>query len=86
MYVILGVVIGERWGPWAGLGAALGAPACGYAAVRLAERVKRIGGVMAGARVVRQRRAVLDTVLAHRAAVVDAAGRVLGECAGPGLG
>ena len=48
--------------------------------MRLAERVKRIGGVMAGARVVRQRRAVLDTVLAHRAAVVDAAA----PCAGRG--
>lgn len=58
--------------------AAAGAPACGYATVRVAERVKRIGGVMAGTRVVRQRRAVLATVLAHRAAVVDAAGSVLG--------
>jgi hypothetical protein len=86
VYVILGVVIGGTWGPWAGLGAALGAPACGYVAVRLAERVKRIGGVVAGARVVRQRGAVLDTVLGHRAAVVDAAGRVLAEGPGPELG
>jgi len=86
VYVILGVVISETWGPWAGLGAALLAPACGYAAVRLAERVKRIGGVMAGARVVRQRRAVPDTVLVHRAAVLDAARRVLAGCPDPGLG
>jgi hypothetical protein len=61
------------------LGAAVAAPACGYATVRLAERVKRIGGVVAGARVVRQRRAVLATVLAHRAVVVDSVGAVLAE-------
>jgi 1-acyl-sn-glycerol-3-phosphate acyltransferase len=78
VYVVLGVVVGEAWGPWAGLGAALAAPVCGYLTVRLAERVKRIGGVVAGARVVRQRRAVLATVLDHRRAVVDAAGIVLG--------
>ena len=77
VYVALGVVAGETWGPWEGLIAAAGAPACGYATVRLVERVKRIGGVLAGARVVRHRRAVLATVLAHRAAVVDAAGAVL---------
>jgi 1-acyl-sn-glycerol-3-phosphate acyltransferase len=77
VYVVLGVVFGETWGPAAGLGAAVGAPICGYATVRLAERVKRIGGVLAGARVVRQRRAVLATVLAHRAAVVEAATGVL---------
>jgi 1-acyl-sn-glycerol-3-phosphate acyltransferase len=77
VYVVLGVVIGESWGPVAGLASAVAAPVCGYATVRLAERVKRIGGVLAGARVVRQRRAVLATVLAHRAAVVEAAAAVL---------
>jgi hypothetical protein len=78
VYVVAGVLVGQRWGPWAGLAAAAGAPACGYATVRLVERVKRIGGIMAGARVVRRRRAVLATVLAHRAAVVDAAAGVMG--------
>jgi glycerol-3-phosphate O-acyltransferase/dihydroxyacetone phosphate acyltransferase len=77
VYVVLGVVVGETWGPGAGLIAAVGAPVCGYATVRLGERVKRIGGVVAGARVVRHRRAVLATVLAHRAAVVDAVDAVL---------
>jgi hypothetical protein len=51
---------------------------CGYVTVRLVERVKRIGGVVAGARVMRRRRAVLGTVPAHRAAVVEAAKAVLG--------
>jgi 1-acyl-sn-glycerol-3-phosphate acyltransferase len=78
VYVVAGILVGQRWGPWAGLAAAAGAPACGYATVRLVERVKRIGGVVAGARVVRQRRAVLATVRTHRAAVVDAAAAVLG--------
>ncbi|HEY5252839.1 MAG TPA: hypothetical protein VIJ09_14330 [Acidimicrobiales bacterium] len=78
VYVAIGIVVGERWGPWAGVGASVGAPVCGYAAVRLAERVMRIGGVVAGARVLRQRRAVLTTVKDHRHAVVDAAARVLG--------
>jgi hypothetical protein len=77
VYTAIGVLVAERWGPWAGLAAAVGAPACGYATVRLAERVKRIGGVMAGARVMRQRRAVLATVLDHRSAVVAAAAAVL---------
>jgi glycerol-3-phosphate O-acyltransferase / dihydroxyacetone phosphate acyltransferase len=77
VYVVLGVVVGETWGSGAGLIAAAGAPVCGYATVRLVERVKRIGGVAAGARVVRQRRAVLATVLAHRAALVEAVEAVL---------
>jgi glycerol-3-phosphate O-acyltransferase/dihydroxyacetone phosphate acyltransferase len=82
VYVALGIEIGTRFGPWAGLVAAAAAPVCGYASVRLVERVKRIGGVMAGARAVRQRRSVLDTVLAHRTAVVDAARTVL-DAPGP---
>ncbi len=50
-YVALGVVMGEAWGPWAGLGAGIAVPVCGYAAVRLAERVKTDrgrGGRVAG--------------------------------------
>jgi hypothetical protein len=38
VYVVLGVVVAGTWGPWAGLAAAAGAPACGYAAVRLRRR------------------------------------------------
>jgi hypothetical protein len=47
-------------------------------AVRLAERVKRIGGVLAGYRIVREQRGALEAVLAHRAAVVDSARAALG--------
>jgi glycerol-3-phosphate O-acyltransferase/dihydroxyacetone phosphate acyltransferase len=72
MYVVAGVLVSEEWGPWLGLVAAAGAPACGYATVRLVERLGRIGGVMSGARVVRRRRAVVATVMIHREAVVEA--------------
>jgi glycerol-3-phosphate O-acyltransferase/dihydroxyacetone phosphate acyltransferase len=77
VYAVLGVFIGRAVGPWAGLGAAVAAPLCGYVTVRLAERVARIGGLVEGYRTVKGRRAVLDTVFAHRTSVVDAAGAVL---------
>jgi glycerol-3-phosphate O-acyltransferase / dihydroxyacetone phosphate acyltransferase len=83
VYAAIGVTVGENWGAWAGLAAAVGAPVCGYAAVRLGERVKRIGGVVAGSRVLRQRRAVLTTVRAHRQVAVDAAASVLTGPPGP---
>ena len=66
----LGVCVGRAFGPWAGLAAAMAAPLCGYVTVRMAERVKRIGGLVEGYRTVKGRRAVLDTVFAHRTSVV----------------
>jgi glycerol-3-phosphate O-acyltransferase / dihydroxyacetone phosphate acyltransferase len=77
VYALLGVLFGRAYGPWAGLVAAVAAPLCGYVTVRLAERVNRIGGLVEGYRTVKGRRAVLDTVFAHRTSVVDAAGAVL---------
>jgi glycerol-3-phosphate O-acyltransferase / dihydroxyacetone phosphate acyltransferase len=77
VYALLGVLVGRAFGPWAGLGAAVAAPLCGYVTVRLAERITRIGGLVEGYRIVKGRRAVLDTVFAHRTSVVDAAGAVL---------
>ena len=67
------MLVGRAFGPWAGLAAAVAAPLCGYVAVRLLERVKRIGGVVEGYRMLRGRRAVVATALAHRAAVVRGA-------------
>ncbi|MFZ0250205.1 MAG: lysophospholipid acyltransferase family protein, partial [Acidimicrobiales bacterium] len=43
-YVLIGVLVGRAIGPWAGLAAAVAAPLCGSVAVRLLERVQRIGG------------------------------------------
>jgi hypothetical protein len=79
VYVALGVVVGRVFGPWVGLAAAVLAPLCGYTALRLAERVKRIGGVLEGYRAVTGRRGgALDPVLADRRRVVDAAHVVAG--------
>jgi glycerol-3-phosphate O-acyltransferase / dihydroxyacetone phosphate acyltransferase len=80
-YVVVGVLVGRSVGPWAGLAAAIAAPLCGYAAVRLLERVKRIGGAVEGYRMLRgQRRGqrdVVATALEHRATVVEEAGWIL---------
>jgi hypothetical protein len=74
---LLGVVVGTRWGAWAGLAAAVAAPLCGYLAVRLFERVKRVGGLLAGYRTLRGRKDVLDSVFAHRRSVVTSASALL---------
>jgi hypothetical protein len=79
VYVAIGVVVGTRFGPWAGLAGAVAAPACGYVAVLFSERVKRLGGLVAGARAVRSKRAVLESVRANRMAVVDLTRSVLGS-------
>jgi glycerol-3-phosphate O-acyltransferase / dihydroxyacetone phosphate acyltransferase len=77
VYVVLGIVVGRAVAPWAGLLVAVAAPLCGYVTVRVAERVKRIGGLVEGYRAVKDRKVVLATVFAHRTAVVDAARAVL---------
>jgi hypothetical protein len=69
-YTVVGVIVGRGFGPWAGFLAAVGAPLCGFLAVRMHERVKRIGGVVEGYRIVKGHRDVVDVALAHRAAVV----------------
>jgi hypothetical protein len=69
-YAVVGILVGRSFGPWAGFVAAVAAPLCGYVAVRLLERVKRIGGLVEGYRIVKRHRDVLDSVLARRAAVV----------------
>jgi 1-acyl-sn-glycerol-3-phosphate acyltransferase len=73
VYAVLGVLAGRAAGPWVGAAVAVAAPLCGYLTVRLAERVQRIGGLVEGYRTVKDRRDVLATVVAHRAAVVGAA-------------
>lgn len=73
LYIGLGVVFGIELGWAAGIVAAVAAPTCGYVTVLFSERVKRVGGAVAGARAVRSRREVIDTVLANRRAVVDLA-------------
>jgi 1-acyl-sn-glycerol-3-phosphate acyltransferase len=77
VYAVLGFLVGRIEGAWAGLSVAVVVPLCGYAAVRLSERVKRMGGIVEGYRTVRERKAVILTVIAHRQMVVDAARIVL---------
>ena len=73
LYAALGILVGEAFGAWAGGIAAVVAPLCGYAAVRLHERVRRIGGLIEGYRTVRGRRDVIDAALEDRAFVTAAA-------------
>ena len=73
VYVAVGLIVAYFLGPWVGLTAAVLAPLCGYTAVRLAERVRRIGGVLTGYRTVRRLGNVLDTVMADRRNVLAAA-------------
>jgi glycerol-3-phosphate O-acyltransferase/dihydroxyacetone phosphate acyltransferase len=77
VYAALGLAVGLNESAWAGLLVAVAAPPCGYVAVRLSERVKRIGGVVGGYRIVTERSALIGTVLARRKAVVEAAHSVL---------
>ena len=76
-YVVVGVLVGRVYGAWAGLGAALAAPLCGFLTVRLLEWVRRFGGMVEGYRIVRAHRNVLGSVLAHRATVVRDARSIL---------
>ena len=76
-YAVVGVLVGRADGAWAGLGAALAAPLCGFLTVRLLERVRRFGGVVEGYRIIKAHRNILGPVLAHRAAVVRDARSIL---------
>jgi hypothetical protein len=78
VYALAGVLLGRAFGAWCGLAAALVAPVCGYATVRLGERLTRIGGMVEGYRTIRGRQGVMATVAAHRAEVVQAACAVVG--------
>jgi glycerol-3-phosphate O-acyltransferase / dihydroxyacetone phosphate acyltransferase len=77
VYAVIGFVVGRAFGAWAGLAAALGAPLCGYATVRLAERAQRVGGLLEGYRALKDRRVDLEGVLRRRSQLVDAAQQVL---------
>jgi glycerol-3-phosphate O-acyltransferase / dihydroxyacetone phosphate acyltransferase len=77
VYTALGFLVGDTFGAWAGFFAATAAPICGYAAVRLHERLRRVGGLLEGYHTVRQRRKMIDSVMEHRAAVTAAARSVV---------
>lgn len=83
-YAAIGVGVGRVGGAGLGVLAAVGAPVCGYVAVRMIERIGRVGGALAGYRIVRSGGPVTETVRHLRAAVVDAAQRVLDGPVSPG--
>ena len=76
-YAVLGVLVGRAYGAWAGLAAAIAAPLCGAVTVQFLDRVRRMGGVAAGYRIIMAHRNLLGPVLAHRAAVVRQARSIL---------
>ena len=69
-YLGLAEWVRRRRGPVTAAAVLVAAPVSGYATLRLSERLRSVGGLMDGAAVVRSRRVVLPTVLAHRAEVV----------------
>jgi len=77
VYAALGFFVGRAFGAGAGVLASIGAPLCGYVAVRLVGRVQRVGGLMEGYRTVRERRADLKTVHDERSQIVKLAQFVL---------
>jgi glycerol-3-phosphate O-acyltransferase/dihydroxyacetone phosphate acyltransferase len=77
VYAALGFVVGRHYGAWDGLVVAVASPLCGYVTVRVAERVKRIGGLVEGYRIIRDHRADWTHLLNQRALVVEAAQTVL---------
>jgi 1-acyl-sn-glycerol-3-phosphate acyltransferase len=82
VYVTVGVVASAQVGWWAGVAAGLLAPACGYVAVRLAERLRRMWTAIDGYRMTRDQAPLLASVRRNRRAVVDAAVNLL-DGAGP---
>jgi glycerol-3-phosphate O-acyltransferase/dihydroxyacetone phosphate acyltransferase len=75
LYAGLGLLAGELVGPLAGVAVGLGSPLCGYVSVRFSERLKRLGGAVAGYRAVRG--ASLAAVRGHRLDVVTLGNRLL---------
>jgi hypothetical protein len=72
-YAVVGVVVGGAYGAGWGLLASVAAPVCGAVALRMVERIHRMGGAIAGYRAVHSGDPVTDTLRARRGAVVDAA-------------
>jgi 1-acyl-sn-glycerol-3-phosphate acyltransferase len=77
-YVVVGVLVGTAVGPGWGLLAAVAAPVCGAVALRMVERIQRMGGAIAGYRAVRSGGPVAGILRSRRAAVLVAARHLLG--------
>ncbi len=76
-YAAIGVVVAREWGALWGVVAALAAPVCGYVTLRMVERLRRMGGAIAGYRALRGGGPVSDLLRGQRADLVAAAATVL---------
>ena len=76
-YAVIGVTVGLLFGAWSGAVIAVLAPLGGFIALRLFERIRRVGGILAGRRTWRYRHELLDSVIEHRSEVVSTARSVL---------
>jgi len=79
VYVSLGVLVGQRFGVAAGVGALAAAPVCGYVTVRVGDRLNRLNGRRDGIRAVRRRDGAMATVLADRHEVARLVGGLVGR-------
>lgn len=73
VYGVIARMVGKRLGRPMGLLAFAIGPASGYVTVHFFERLQRIGGVVEASRLARSRRTTLTSLLASRAAVIEAA-------------
>jgi 1-acyl-sn-glycerol-3-phosphate acyltransferase len=83
-YAVVGVAVGTSFGVGPGLAAAVAAPACGYLALRMIERLHRVGGSVAGYRAFRTGGRPSRMVRSRRALVVATARSVLDPGVVPG--
>ena len=79
LYTALGVAVGRRRGPAAGLAAFVLGPTSGYVTVRWVERVQRLGGFARARGVMAQRHDLLADLEAQRAEVTSRAMEIVGS-------
>jgi 1-acyl-sn-glycerol-3-phosphate acyltransferase len=76
-YVVLAVLAWAHWGLLAGIGVFVACPLLGYATVRYAERLYRIGGLLKAFRILRSRGPIVASVHAHRERVRELAAALI---------
>lgn len=69
VYLLLAAYSVAPFGVLGAAGVLIACPACGYLTVRFAERVRSVGGLIAGYRALKGRRHTIDSVLQHRSVV-----------------
>ncbi|HEX3565232.1 MAG TPA: hypothetical protein VHU17_07665, partial [Acidimicrobiales bacterium] len=83
VYAVIARIVAKQLGRPMGMLAFAMGPASGYVTVHFFERLQRIGGVMEATRLARDRRVTLSSLLASRAAVINAADALLSVPSSP---